>query len=893
MELRFDLDPRRSYFRGEARYAIQLDRTTRKVELHAADLVVSRVVARTNGAAQRGRVESDPGQGRIRLCFERPLARGAIRLELAFRGRVRRDLRGLYRSADDATPWLATQLCPTDARRLFPAFDEPGIKLRYRIAATVPADATVVSNAPIAFEEEAERGRKTVHFDPTPPLSAYLVALAVGPFEAGPALHAGPTPIRVYTLPGRQTLASFARETAAEALDRLERWFEIPHPYVKLDLVALPDFAFGAMENAGAVFFRDSVLLLDAGAASPEELMRSAETITHELAHMWFGNLVTMAWWNDLWLNESFATWMAYEILDGWQPDWRVWQSFAHRREEALEQDALATSHPIAPPVRSAEEAHENFDAITYTKGASVLRMLEQYLGRERFREGVQLYLRRHREQAATAEDLWCALSEVADQPIGKIVEPWTLQTGFPLVRVERHDDGERDLIRLAQTRFHAGGPSAAASGGPGKARTTRSDRAGRPGHRTGQGGEHGGGRSVRSRARMGARDATRWPIPWVGRVGRGDDGNARAVRHLFAKARDGAPGQGAALTWLYGNAGEAGFFRVRHGDSDWRDLLEARASLSPLERIGLVGHQWALARAGEVPLSTLLDLVASLGDEEEPDVLAAVERVLVRLLQRVTPCGGPMLEARLRAWIDVYFGGQIDSLGLEARAGEERARRERRARILSIVGHLGRSEPIGRVCDALARDALDGRSAPPPELADGVVRIAAARGDAALHAACSDAARRAETPQARRRWLFALAEFGGAAERQASLECARDHSLAPGVDRAGLWIALLSGPETAGVAWEGLQHAWRSLVREWPPILQTRVAAACGTALPPDRAREVAAFFRAHPLAAGGRTVRQVLEALSLAAAYQPRLQHELETYLGQSASRPGSAPT
>ncbi|MEZ4334478.1 MAG: M1 family metallopeptidase [Myxococcota bacterium] len=861
-ELRFTLDPRRSDFRGEASYAIHLDRATRLIELHAADLVVARVVARANGLARRGRVDTDAGHERIRLRFDRPLPRGPIRLELAFRGRVRRDLRGLYRSADDETPWLATQLCPTDARRLFPAFDEPGIKLRYRIAATVPTDATVLSNAPIEFEEASERGIKTVHFEPTPPLSAYLVALAVGPFEAGPALQMGPTPVRVYTLPGRQTLASFARETAAEALGRIERWFEIPHPYAKLDLVALPDFAFGAMENAGAVFFRDSVLLLDASTASPEELMRSAETITHELAHMWFGNLVTMAWWNDLWLNESFATWMAYEILDGWQPDWRVWQAFAHRREEALEQDALSTSHPIAPRVRSAEDAQENFDAITYTKGACVLRMLEQYLGRERFREGVQLYLRRHREQAATAEDLWHALSEVADQPIGKIVAPWTLQTGFPLVRIERHDDGAGDRIRLSQTRFLAGG------------RPTRRD-------------ARAGTRATR------VREAVRWPIPWVGRVGRGDDGNARAVRHLFAKAHDRAPGQGAALTWIYGNAGEAGFFRVRHGDSEWRDLLEARASLSPLERIGLVGHQWALARAGEAPLSALLDLVASLGDETEPDVLAAVERVLAQLLQRVTPGGGRRLEARLRAWIEVYFGGQVDALGLDPDRTEERAHGERRARVVSIVGELGRCEAIGMGCEARARDALAGRAPLPPALADAIVRIAAGRGDRRLHAACVDAARKAETPQARRRWLFALAAFRGAAELEASLGCARDRALAPGVDRAGLWIALLDRPETAEAAWEGLQRGWKGLAREWPPILQARVAAACGAALPPDRGREIAAFFRAHPLDAGRRTLQQVQEALRLAASYQPRLQQELETYLGQPVPDRPAEPT
>jgi len=863
-ELRFELDPGRKDFRGEVRYAVQLDRATREIELHAADLVVTRAVARGNGAAHPARIEIDAERELVRLRFDRPLAQGATRLELAFRGRVRRDLRGLYRSTDAEQPWLATQLCPTDARRFFPAFDEPALKLRYRIAATVPADQTVISNAPVEFEEVAGRGRKTVHFTPTPPLSAYLVALAVGPFEASPALHVGPTPIRVFTLPGRQNLASFAREAAAESLRRLERWFEIEHPYPKLDLLALPDFAFGAMENAGAVFFRDSMLLLDAAEASPAELERSAETIAHELSHMWFGNLVTMAWWNDLWLNESFATFLAYEILDGWQPDWRVWHAFAHRREEALEQDALSTSHAIAPPVRNANEAHENFDAITYTKGASVLRMLERYLGSEVFREGIQLYLRRHREGAATASDLWNALSEVSDQPVEKILAPWTRQTGFPLVRVARENGDGRDRIELRQERFAAAPRGAHTARGRGAGR-------GRAGHAA---------RTPRGRVTP---DATRWPIPWVGRVGRGDDGNARAIRHLFSKARDSAPGQGAGLTWIYGNAGEGGFFRVLHGEAEWDDLLAERGSLSPLERIGLVGHQWALARAGRAPLAQLLDLVASLGDDDDPDVLTAVEGVLMRVLQRVAARRGPEAEARLRAWIEVYFGGQIDSVGLDSGANEDASQRKRRARVVSIVGGLGRAESVRAECARRLARSLETGVALAPELALEITRVGASGGGARLHAQLVDAIRKATTPQTRRRLLLALADFPAEAEVAKSLTAAIDRELAPAVDRATLWTALLARPDSAEATWSRLQKSWGKLEREMPPILLARVAAATAEALPPVRAREVAAFFRAHPLAAGPRTARQIAERLAHARIFEPELGRQLDAYLGR----------
>jgi aminopeptidase N len=604
------------------------------------------------------------------------------------------------------------------------------------------------------------------------------------------------------------------------------------------------------MENAGAVFFRDSVLLLDAGKASPAELRRSAETIAHELSHMWFGNLVTMAWWNDLWLNESFATWMAYEILEGWQPDWRVWHEFAHRREEALEQDALATSHPIAPPIRSAQEAPRELrrDHVHEGRlGAAHARALSRDRG----------VPRRHPALPATTPRTACSGGRSLDRALGS------------LGSADREDHRSVDVCRRAIRSCASSARTATGA--------TRSD--------------SGRNASRPPRARLGAqrrkrrdRATARWPIPWVGRVGRGDDGNARAVRHLFSKARDGASGQGAALTWIYGNAGEAGFFRVQHGESDWDDLLAERASLSPLERIGLVGHQWALARAGREPLDKLLDLVASLGDDEDPDVLAAVERVLTRLLQRVAARLDPAVEARLRAWVEIYFGGQLDSLGLASRPDDDAITRERRARAIAIAGRIGGAGVVREDCAERTRRALGGGPALAPELADEIVRIAASQGDAALHARFVAAARAADTPQTRRRMLLALADFPGQAELARSLAATRDASLAPAVDRAGLLIALLARPGSADATWRHLVKHWRGLEREWPPILLARVAAGTSAALDPARTGEIAAFFRAHPLAAGPRTLRQIREELGHARAYEPVLGRQLERYLGRS---------
>ncbi|MEM9176510.1 MAG: M1 family metallopeptidase, partial [Myxococcota bacterium] len=655
--LAFDLDPAKRRFRGRARYAFVLDEATTWLELHAVELDVQGVRAQVGDREIAARVEPHPECETVVLRFDARLPAGAFALSLSFAGRVRDDLRGLYRGSDPKTRYLATQLCPTDARRFFPCLDEPGTKARYTIEVTAPEDQFVLSNAPVASRGRARDGVRTWRFEETPPLSVYLVAIAVGPFEVSRVAHAGETPIRVVTLPGGRRQGRFAHEAAVESLVRLEKWFGMRHPYAKLDLLAIPDFAFGAMENAGAVFFRDSVLLLDEKTASAEDRLRAAETVAHELAHMWFGNLVTMAWWNDLWLNESFATWMAYAIVDDWKPEWSIWHEFVNRRETALELDALPSSHPIAPPVKTAEEASENFDAITYTKGAAVLRMLERYLGRRVFRDGVRRYIRAHREGAAVAADLWSALEAASGVPVGRIVGPWTRRTGYPVLRATTRRDGR---LAIEQSRFGL-------------------------------------------LPRKAWADEPAWTVPWIGRAGRGR--RQRLERTVLSRKRAHAA---EAADWLYANADEAGFFRIDHGAEGTAALLPHAASLAPTERIGWVGHQWAMVRTGRADAASLLELIAAHRDEAEPEVLLAIERVLGALLRRLAPATGDDTASRLRDWIALQFGDQVGALGLRAARKEAMSTTRRRARILSIVGGLGGSAWLATRAHAQARAHFD-----------------------------------------------------------------------------------------------------------------------------------------------------------------------------------------
>ncbi len=343
-----EVDPSRtSVFRGEVSHEIELDRSRRVIRLHAVDLRVTRPRIEVGGRTYRGRLTALEDAEMIEVHFEKAVPAGVATLRLGFAGRLRGDLCGLYAASVGERRYAFSQLEAAEARKFFPCFDEPIMKARFSISVTTGAANTALSNGPVRKIERHADGRKTFHFAQTPPLSTYLVALAVGELEASKATSVGPTQIRVWHTPGKRRLTRFGLEAARECLRRLENYFGLPYPYAKLDLVAVPDFEFGAMENAGAVFFRETLLLIDEKTATLNEKKRAAEVICHELAHMWYGDLVTMAWWDDLWLNEAFATWMAFAIVDAWKPEWKMRLDFQHGTAAALELDALRHTHPI------------------------------------------------------------------------------------------------------------------------------------------------------------------------------------------------------------------------------------------------------------------------------------------------------------------------------------------------------------------------------------------------------------------------------------------------------------------------------------------------------------------------------------------------------------------
>jgi puromycin-sensitive aminopeptidase len=840
------VDPARGTFGGEVTIRLELSRPQRSIELHAADLKIDGATwqADRNGReARRGRIIPHRDRETAEVRFPSRVHAGTGMLTLRFTATLQPGLRGLYGVHAGGNAYAFSQLEAADARRFFPCFDEPSFKARFTFRVTTDAANAVVSNAPAVHVEDLPYGDRTVEFAPTPKLSTYLCALAVGPLECSQPRLVGSTPVRVWHIPGKGHLTATALEVAAESLVRLEQYFGVPYPYQKLDLVAVPDFEAGAMENAGAVFFRETLVLADRTTLTLLEYKRLAEVIAHELAHMWYGNLVTMAWWNDLWLNEAFATWMAFRVVDDWKPEWKMWNNFEHHRAAALSMDALTHTHPVYGDVDDVAEATENFDAITYEKGAAVIGMIERYLGADAFRDGIRRYIRQHREGNATARDLWQALGEASRKPVEHIVRRWIETPGFPLLTVRAEQDGGVVGFAVRQERFFA------------------SPR-------------------VRNAARRG-----RWPIPWVVKYQSGGGAGPAVARYLIETSTDHLILDASGLLrWYYGNADEGGFFRVHYDDRNLADLTAALPdALTPVERMGLVSNQWALVRSGGATLESFLQLVDGFGAEPDPDVLEYLAAALDFIEAELLDAAGAAAREAFCAWLERRFMPQLIQLGWDPKPAESDETRLRRGAIVRILGETARVPAVCSTAGARGTRYLQDRSSLDANLVDSVVAIGARDGGTARFDRYRAAVREAPTPQERRRFQLALAAFRipELIDRSISLTLTDE---VPSQDVVPLLIRALHNPAARERTWRFITRRWAQLQRRLPPMMISRLIEATPLLQTQALKREVATFFRAHPVETGKRALKQALERFDLNSELRRRAAPMLANWLGCS---------
>lgn len=811
-------------FAGEETVTVQVHQPVREIVLNAAELEIQSVSLKdAKGKVYGASVALDHDNEQARFSFPSDLPPGRGELAIKFTGVLNDKLHGFYRStykgADGQDkPLASTQFESTDARRAFPCWDEPAIKAVYQVTLVVDEKLTAISNAGVVSERLLPgTGKKEVVFADTMKMSTYLVAFIVGEFEATEPVMIGNAPLRVWAVPGKKRLANFAVDIGKASLEHFSGYYGIAYPGDKLDLIAIPDFASGAMENLGAITFRETALLVDSRKATRAELERVADVVSHENAHMWFGDLVTMRWWNGLWLNEAFATFMEMLAVDAWKPEWRRWDSFTVSRAAAMQVDGLKSTRPIEFPVEKPEEAAGMFDVLTYEKGASVLRMLEQYLGAERFRDGIRLYLRRHEYANAETSDLWNALEESTEKPVRALMDTWIFQPGYPLISVAKEG---RTLI-LSQQIF-------------------RYIQDGTDGER-------------------------QWHVPIFLRV-RTSSGIVDKTLLLTEKQQ--RVEFADDIDWAVVNAGGHGFYRVRYSAELAESLKGGLGkTLSAVERFGLVNDAWATTLAGLTGLPDYLILIELLRDEDDVNVWTTVIGAchhLARILDDGQRAG---LEKRLCA----LFAGAVGRVGWTVKSGESELTSQLRGDLIGALGTVGDDRATQESARELFAAYEKNTDSVDRNLIPALVSIIAHTGDVGDYEKFVAKFKNAQTPQEETRYLFALANFPDEELIERTLELTL-HGEVRTQNAPYLMRGILLNRQARDKAWSFLKARWDDMVRLYPDNSIPRMCEGIIGLVTPELEADVQDFFGKHPVKQGTKQMDQHLERLRVALACQAR---------------------
>jgi puromycin-sensitive aminopeptidase len=831
-DLRIEPNLDTATFTGRATIALTIAQATQTVVLNAVDLVIdSAVVEGAGGERRTGTIELDHVAQRGRLSFQQSIPPGEWRLSLSFQGRLNDQLQGFYRStykdqSGKTQTIAATQFEATDARRVFPCWDEPDFKAVFGSTLVIDPRFTAISNTRV-LSESIEENKKVVRFADSIRMSTYLVAFVVGSIESTVPVFIGKVPLRLWAVPGKQLLTSFGQEIAVASLRFFEDYYGIPYPGDKLDLLAIPDFASGAMENLGAITFRETALLVDQRTGTHGELERVADVVAHENAHMWFGDLVTMSWWNGLWLNEAFATFMEMLAVDAWKPEWKRWETFGVSRAAAFSVDGLYSTRPIEYPVRAPKDADAMFDVLTYEKGASVLRMLEQHIGPSVFRDGVRDYLRTHAYGNADTKDLWVSLGKAAKQPVPELMDGWIFQPGYPLVTARL--EGVSELV-LSQQRFTYLQPDKPFD--------------------------------------------QRWQIPVQIRITTGDKTEHRDLLLIEREMRVTLqPG----IRELLINEGGHGFYRVRYSGPLLQRLLDAGLDrLAPIERFNLVSDAWAATMAGLMPLDDYLRLTAQFKQERDKNVWAVLLDAFSFLNHVVEESDRSLLEAVVRDRV-APAGAE---LGWEPRAGEDDLTKQLRGELLGALGKLGNDPAVQHQALAEYRRYRADLSSVDPNVVPALVAILAHTGDEARYEDFSERYRTATTPQEERRYLFSLAAFPSPSLLARTLACAISGEIRI-QDAPFVVSAVMTSVYGRELAWEFVKTKWDEMDRRFPKQGLRRVCGGIVGLTTPELERDVRNFFASRKIDLGGKTLEQYLEQLRIAVAFREREGQKLKDYL------------
>ena len=769
---------------------------------------------------------------------------GNPHLRMTFTGELNDKLRGFYRSQytnpEGETAYLATtQFEATDARRSLPCWDEPAVKASFQVTLNIPQDMQAVSNTPIIEERHGDDGLKTLVFDKTPVMSTYLLAYVIGDLTHIEKEAADGTVVGVWMTRGKEEQGQFALDTSVKLLSFFNDYFGIPYPLPKMDHLAIPDFAAGAMENWGCITYRETALLVDPANSSAGTRQRVAEVVAHEMAHMWFGDLVTMEWWDDLWLNESFATWVGTKAVDWLFPEWSMWTQFVNMdTNRAFSLDSLKNSHPIEQEVANPAEVSQLFDAISYSKGGSVLRMLEHFLTPSVFRTGLNVYLNRHSYQNARTTDLWTALEEASGQPVNTIMGSWTGQTGYPVLDVAASPSDGGLALEVRQERFVYDSILGEDSGDD---------------------------------------EEQVWPVPLTVTAA-GAPITARLVNAASDTVPVAAPSE---PDWFKVNPDQTGFYRVNYTDTDRERLatVVADRALPATDRLGIQNDAYALSRAGLLPVTRFLSLAESYQDETDASVWSDLATNLREIEGMISE--EPYLDA-FHAFGRRLFAPAAQRSGWEPQPGEGHLDSLLRSTVLSQAGVYGDPAVISQ-----AQELFEGYQADPsnvrPDLRGVVFSLVAQEGDRAMYDRIWELERAAELHEEKIRLLMSLARF----QQEDLLRETLDRSLSDDVrlqDTIFVVSAVAANNRGRNIAWDFLKEQWDEFDRRYGSggFGLMRLVAITNSFTSNEKRDDVAAFFEEHPTPAAERTIRQALERIALNVAWLDRNREELGRYFG-----------
>ncbi|MFC5740882.1 M1 family metallopeptidase [Dyella tabacisoli] len=682
-------------FDGKVGVNIEVLQPTTSITLNAIDMKFSGVSLMPVGGKKvmysAPKVTVDAAAQTATFTWAQPIAPGSYQLSMTYTGKIGTQANGLFVIDYDTKAGnkraLYTQFENSDARRFIPSWDEPAYKATFTLEATVPAEQMAVSNMPVAQKTDLGGGLARVRFAPSPKMSTYLLFFGLGEFERATTQSDG-TEIGVITQKGAVSQATFALDSAKAVLHEYNEYFGTPYPLPKLDNIASPGRSqfFGAMENWGAIYTFEYALLLDPSISTQADKEEVFSIAAHEMAHQWFGDLVTMRWWDDLWLNEGFASWMAARTTEKLHPEWNTALSAVDVREGAMERDAIATTHPVVQHVETVEQASQAFDAITYSKGEAVIRMLEGYVGADTWREGVRRYMKAHAYSNTVSDDLWREVEATAGKPVTAIAHDFTLQPGVPMIRVEAAAcTAGKTTLTLAQGEFTKDRPN---------------------------------------------KKPLSWRVPVIAQA----VGATSPVSTLVSggHATLDVPGCGPVIV----NAGQSGYYRTLYAPAQFAAIKDSYAKIAPIDQLGLSGDTWALGMAGLQPVSDYLDLVKATSIDADPQIWGDIAGKLASLDSYYD--GDATRQTAFRKFAIARLGPVFIRIGWQERPDEATSVKILRIELIGALSKLGDPAVVQESLRRYKAQASDPKALP-AALRKSILAVVARHADAAtwdqLHA--------------------------------------------------------------------------------------------------------------------------------------------------------------